>query len=447
MQRLGQVCLVAILFLSISTFAFAYEPGGPVLFVLDGSFIQETDYTYAITATPETFPSDVSLTMHVPVTRTWQYRRSQEISDLQQTWNPTPSATEQRTDAMGNAWSTASWLAASQAVEAVEQVTCREETQFEPIVTWDNYHTASKLRYPEDVRQWLEPDPYGFIQSDAPEIRQLARDLVAGAVLQIDVVGRILAWMHENVRAARCDEPDYKVDALGVLEGRVTDCVGFSNLSIALIRAATIPAIPVSGVVVDSEEPGVGHAWISVYFTDLGWFEFESSGWMPAYGEIPQTILTPQHITLDIAGDVGISGTPFSETHTCALDVLEKPRELGFVSAETSPGDALTWVISVRSPCYYEIYEWEYGYRDLPVSLSLDGVPAGWRVSLTATDLLIRNQELGASPTRSLLLTIIPAHTAEAGTQAVITVTARDTGTEGSPVIGTLTAAVTIRSD
>jgi hypothetical protein len=51
--------------------AAAYEPGGPVLFALEGTFIQETVYTYTITATPESIPSDVTLTMAVPISRTW----------------------------------------------------------------------------------------------------------------------------------------------------------------------------------------------------------------------------------------------------------------------------------------------------------------------------------------------------------------------------------------
>lgn len=214
---------------------------------------------------------------------------------------------------------------------------------FESTLTWFNDYPIDKYALPENVRRWLEPDSLRlFIQSDAPEIRQLAQELSSGAILQIEVLGRILAWVQENVRIAHCYESILQSDALWTLQNRMGNCVNFANLSVALLRAAGTPAIPVTGLVADSEDPGVLHAWIAVYFTDLKWFEFESSSWMPGYEEVPATILTPQHITLHSGEERGISGTPFVEHHTCSFDVLEKPREFGFVDTEIAPGDAVT---------------------------------------------------------------------------------------------------------
>ncbi|MGB2982358.1 MAG: hypothetical protein WBC63_00680, partial [Candidatus Bipolaricaulia bacterium] len=136
MRNLVQIVAVVVLFLFVSMQAAAYDPGGPVLFALEGTFIQETVYTYTITATPDTFPSDVAVTMRVPTSRTWQYRRTQEISGLSQAWNPDPETTSEETDGWGNVWSAATWSEASAAVEFVTQVRCREETMFEPILTW-----------------------------------------------------------------------------------------------------------------------------------------------------------------------------------------------------------------------------------------------------------------------------------------------------------------------
>ena len=322
--------------------AAAYEPGGPVLFALEGTFIQETEYT--ITATSESIPSDVTLTMAVPISRTWQYRRMQDISDLNQTWNPYSDTISEETDSSGNVWSTATWSEASEDVEFITQVRCKEETVFEPTLTWFNDYPIDKYTLPENVRRWLKPDSLRlFIQSDTPEIRQLAQELSSGAILQIEVLGRILAWVQENVRIAHCYESILQSDALWTLQNRMGNCVNFANLSVALLRAAGIPAIPVTGLVADSEDPGVLHAWIAVYFTDLKWFEFESSSWMPGYEEVPATILTPQHITLYSGEERGLSTSPlFFEHHTCSFDVLEKPRELQFVDTEIALGDAVT---------------------------------------------------------------------------------------------------------
>ena len=446
MRSLARSVPVAIVLLVASMQVVAYDPGAPVLFALEGTFIQETVYTNTITATPETVPSDVTLTTSLPISRTWQYRRIQEISELNQTWNPDPGTTSEETDGLGNVWSTATWPAASGDVEFSTQVHCREETVFEPTLTWDDDYPVSENWFPEDIRRWLDEDPWGQIQSDAPEIHQLAREISSGAILQIEVAGRILAWVQENVRVAQCDEPVAQVDALWTLQNRMGICGNFANLAVALLRAAGIPAVPVVGLVASSESPDVLHAWIAAYFTDLGWFEFESSSWVPAYGELPVTILTPQHITLSTGEEQGVSSVPFVDDHACSLDVQQKPRELQFVDTEIEPGDAVTWVVTLRSPSYYEIYEWETGYRDLPISLSLDGVPEGWYVGLSAVDLLLRKQDVGAAPSRSLMMTIVPPDDAEAGTQGVISLTARDTGSPGQPVIGVLTAAVSIRA-
>jgi len=446
MRSLARSVPVAIVLLVASMQVVAYDPGAPVLFALEGTFIQETVYTRTMTATPDSIPSDVTLTIHLPVSRIWQYRRTQEISELDHVWSPDPQTTYEEADNLGNIWSTAMWSAASGDVGFTSHVRCREETVFEPTLTWDDDYPVSENSFPEDIRRWLDEDPWGQIQSDAPEIHQLARELSSGAILQIEVAGRILAWVQENVRVAQCDEPVAQVDALWTLQNRMGICGNFANLAVALLRAAGIPAVPVVGLVASSESPDVLHAWIAAYFTDLGWFEFESSSWVPAYGELPVTILTPQHITLSTGEEQGVSSVPFVDDHACSLDVQQKPRELQFVDTEIEPGDAVTWVVTLRSPSYYEIYEWETGYRDLPISLSLDGVPEGWYVGLSAVDLLLRKQDVGAAPSRSLMMTIVPPDDAEAGTQGVISLTARDTGSPGQPVIGVLTAAVSIRA-
>ena len=366
------------------------------------------------------------------------------MTDRAVLWNPEPDLTDDGVDAFGNEWFKATWSNPTEEISSVVEVTCRDEMRFAPIVTWDNRRSDSKYRYPEDVRQWLEPDNLGFIQSDAPEIVELAETLSTGAMLQIDVVGRVLAWVHENVLVAACDEPVDGVDALWTLENRVGICVNFANLSIALLRAAGIPAIAVSGVVADSESPDVGHAWISVYFTDLGWFEFESSPGLPAYGAVAETILMPQHITRQVGDAYGISNVRFNETHSCRLTIEQRPKELGFVRAEIAPDEAVSWILSVRSPSFYEIYEWEYGYADLSVSLSLEGVPDGWYASLSSSEVRIPSQATGSSPTRSVVLSIRPAIGATLGEQNLITVTARDTGSVAQPVIGIVTASVTV---
>ena len=447
MRRFAETIAILTLLVSPCVEAATYDPSGPVLFILEGDFIQATTYTYTISATPDPTPSDVAVTMPLPVSR-FGATQTLQMTDLTYNCTPEPSSVQQTTDRSGNVWSTATWLGATGTIECVRSLNCEEETHFYPMVSWwPEDYPLDWSSFPEDVTRWLEPDPY-WIQSDDPEIVQLAQTLSTDVGLEIEVVGRVLAWVQDNVRIAQCDEPIPHGDAAWTVRNRMGNCMNFANLVAALLRAAGIPTTTVTGLVAVSEAPGVSHAWISVYFADLGWVEFESSSWMPSptLGAVPTTLFTPQHITVYSGDARGISNTPFAEENQCSLQVLHAPRELQFVEAEVEPGDAITWVVTLRSRSYYEVYEWEYGYRDVPISLSVSGVPSGWRASVSLDEYLLSRQDVGASPSRSFLLTVVPPDDAEVGTQAVITLTARDTGLSGDPVVGVVTVAVSIKA-
>lgn len=436
--------LIALLPLLAPSAKATDEVEGPVLFALEGDFVQATEYTYTITADPGPGASDISINVPFPATRRGLGYREQRNSGLRLTWDPQPDTAGNESDDWGNEWSAATWAEAAGKIASTMSVRCHEDVTFGPIHTWIDAESTS---YPEEIRTWLQPDESEFIQSDHFEIRALAETLSAGTRFPIEVVGRVLAWVHENVRIASCDESPEGADALWTLEHRVGICVNFANLSVALLRAAGIPAIPVSGVMADAEDPGVGHAWIAVYLADRGWLEFESMPGMPSAGTIPSTILIAQHITVSLGPERGISNAPFEEAHSCDIRIEDAPREAGFLLTELAPGDAASWVLSVRSPMYYEAYEYhpDYGYRDLPVSLTLDGVPAGWHASLSMSDFTIRKLGSGFAPVRSVLLTVHPPAGADAGTQHLLSVTARDTGVPGNPIIGALSVAVTIK--
>lgn len=65
----------------------------------------------------------------------------------------------------------------------------------------------------------------------------------------------------------------------------------------APLQAAGFAVAPVNGFVADRPGSYAAHAWIAVYFPDLGWVKFESSNWMPLNRDIPVTFLLAQHTT------------------------------------------------------------------------------------------------------------------------------------------------------
>ena len=93
--------------------------------------------------------------------------------------------------------------------------------------------------------------PTSTIQSDDPKIISLANTIVKGIDNDYGKVRAIYSWVADNIwydwdryegRVARGD-----VSALGALSGKRSVCSGYSNLTVALCRAAKIPAIVAPG--------------------------------------------------------------------------------------------------------------------------------------------------------------------------------------------------------
>lgn len=124
---------------------------------------------------------------------------------------------------------------------------------------------------PDDVQDYLLPQP--LIQSDDPEIVAKANELVSNATTQVEAMDAIQAWVRGNTAY------DYTFslpnDASSVFRNRRGTCGGFSNLTVALLRASDIPARVYIGCVakwgwVIGDEGG-WHAWIETYLPDVGW--------------------------------------------------------------------------------------------------------------------------------------------------------------------------------
>ena len=129
---------------------------------------------------------------------------------------------------------------------------------------------------PESVQGYLLPDDQ-WIQSEDPEIAAKAGELVADATSQAEAVEAILAWVRAKIAFDLTSSLPY--DALSTFRNRSALCGGFAHLSVALLRAAGIPARTHIGCLC-SEGWGVPiqggwHAWVETYFPDVGWVASE----------------------------------------------------------------------------------------------------------------------------------------------------------------------------
>ncbi len=400
----------------------------PNLFVLEGLFRQETSYAYTVTANPGA-PGPVTITIPLPSSgRTLGH--SQEIASCELLGVPSPDRQWEETDVLGNTWASMHWSWAAGELQLTRQIYSVEETFYRPIVTSSKYPVDLRTLPLEAIR-WLGPTPE--IQSTAREVRELSSELVDGSVAQIEAVGRILAWVRSNVRyacsAELCD-PVPRVDASFTLDRLMGNCVNFANLTMALLRAAGIPALPVNGFVADRPESRASHAWIAVYFPDLGWVELESANWMPANREVPVTFLLPQHITLFRGDGRGVSHAPFSERHFSEFEITSRPAEVTQVSADIGPGCAVSWVVTLRSTFN----------ESALFTLSVEGLPPDWHADISERMVVIDPDGIGR--THDVLLTVVPPANAQPGDRASVTVRAQS----GGAAVGSVSATVTVAS-
>lgn len=141
-----------------------------------------------------------------------------------------------------------------------------------------------------DAREQTFLLPGQGIQSDAPAIVELARQLTAGLAGDMAKSRAIHDWVCTNIaydtEAYFNGTYIYKdYSALNVLKTRVGTCEGYSNLNAALHRAAGIPARVVRGKAIrlylnetwDSTGGGGNHAWNEV-FIDGRWVT-EDAAW------------------------------------------------------------------------------------------------------------------------------------------------------------------------
>lgn len=137
------------------------------------------------------------------------------------------------------------------------------------------------------LEQWLSPSP--LIESDDAAIRKQSAQLTAGAKNRWDAVRKVATWVHNEIAYTIADTPS----AARCLETRQGDCGPHSTLTIALLRAAKIPARLVGGVVYTPSFGGSfgQHAWVEVHMGAAGWVAID-----PTTDELTQISAT--HIKL-----------------------------------------------------------------------------------------------------------------------------------------------------
>ncbi len=113
----------------------------------------------------------------------------------------------------------------------------------------------------------LAPEP--LLQSDAPEIRAKAMEIVSGPphVPSIYLAAiKIVVWVHQHMEKTSVVGVPSALDVLGSMKG---DCNEHATLAVALMRSVGIPAEVVGGVALLPETMKFYyHAWVLVHLGD-----------------------------------------------------------------------------------------------------------------------------------------------------------------------------------
>ena len=106
-----------------------------------------------------------------------------------------------------------------------------------------------------------ELSPGLHIESDDPAIAIRAKRMAGSETDPTVIARRVLAWVHDSLTAAPGMAPQ---SAAGVLASRRGDAREFALLTAALLRAAGVPAQPVTGLLQDHGRFYL-HTWTEVY--------------------------------------------------------------------------------------------------------------------------------------------------------------------------------------
>jgi hypothetical protein len=206
--------------------------------------------------------------------------------------------------------------------------------------------------------RWLKPEPY--IECDHPEIVARSAELTRGAPNRWEATLRIARWVEKEIRYTLADTPSARL----ALEKREGDCGPHSTLTIAMARAAGIPARLVGGVLYTPTFGGSfgQHAWVEVHMGPSGWVALD-----PTTGEYEE--LSATHIKLF----EGMGGVLPKSIRVVTFEPPNRPA----VAATPTKAKPLPWEFGKKYTYSYKQAGTEIGVETFVVKkVELDGKDA-----------------------------------------------------------------------
>ena len=266
--------------LSAVTLVLLTVPAYAKTLLLEGSLSSKIrltqQITFAVSQSKDTFTYRYALPAQGSSRST-----NQKIEKLKAEYQPEPAQVKDSTDRFGNKFRTVTWKNLDR--DARVKLTY-EATILSELKAMESMAPFPLSDIPAGEKVYLQPADQ--VQSTNREIVALAKKLTAGASSEYEAVTAIMRHVANSVAYAY-NPPKY--DALYSLETGSGNCQNFAHLALALLRASGIPGRVVGGYTLkDSWKIPVGsgsslvqsmgqggHAWLEIYFPDLGWLSYD----------------------------------------------------------------------------------------------------------------------------------------------------------------------------
>ena len=126
-----------------------------------------------------------------------------------------------------------------------------------------NLEDYTKLRGDSEALKFALQPYYADDPASQKIIDAKAAEITKGITDPYEKASAIFEWVTYNVAYAY--EGKYDSDPVWVLNNKTSVCVGYTNLTNALLRSAGIPALFTSGAAGHSPNSMVGHSWTTAY--------------------------------------------------------------------------------------------------------------------------------------------------------------------------------------
>jgi len=170
--------------------------------------------------------------------------------------------------------------------------------QVEVVITALPVKTANQVRPLADPNGGANLKSNLTVESDSPQIKEQAQKIVGPEKNAYEAAKKISDWVHRSMQNDYGSSSDRATDVLRTMKG---DCTEHALLTVALLRAAGIPAKRIDGVVYLKQEDGVPalywHEWVEAYVGE--WTQLD-----PTFG---QEVADATHFAVGEEGNAEIT--------------------------------------------------------------------------------------------------------------------------------------------